>query len=108
SRLDAFGFGDRLRAIAERPCPPDVLGINHYLTSDRFLDHRCSDYPAERIGGNEFMAFADVEAVRALLPAPGGLEGVLDEAWIRYGRPLAVTESHNGSTREEQVRWVRE
>jgi dTDP-4-dehydrorhamnose reductase len=107
-RLEGFGFGDRLRAMADAPCPPDVLGVNHYLTSDRFLDHRTDDYPAARVGGNEFMAFADVEAVRAVLPAPGGLEGALDEAWTRYGRPLAVTESHNGCTREEQVRWVRE
>ncbi|MDB5450396.1 MAG: dTDP-4-dehydrorhamnose reductase, partial [Phenylobacterium sp.] len=107
-RLDGFGFGDRLRAIADDPCPPDVLGANHYLTSDRFLDHRTDDYPPERIGGNEFMAFADVEAVRVALPGPGGLEGALDEAWARYGLPLAVTESHNGCTREEQVRWVRE
>ncbi|WP_372784755.1 family 1 glycosylhydrolase [Phenylobacterium sp.] len=107
-RLEGFGFGERLRAIADDPCPPDLMGVNHYLTSDRFLDHRTDDYPAERVGGNEFMAFADVEAVRAVLPAPGGLEGVLDEAWARYGRPLAVTESHNGCTREEQVRWIRE
>ncbi|RAK60947.1 dTDP-4-dehydrorhamnose reductase [Phenylobacterium hankyongense] len=107
-RLDGFGFGDRLRAIADDPCPPDVLGVNHYLTSDRFLDHRTGDYPPERIGGNEFMAFADVEAVRVALPGPGGLEGALDEAWARYGLPLAVTESHNGCTREEQVRWLRE
>ncbi|HEV7383636.1 MAG TPA: family 1 glycosylhydrolase [Phenylobacterium sp.] len=107
-RLEGFGFGDRLRAIADGPCPPDLLGVNHYLTSDRFLDHRTDDYPAEHVGGNDFMAFADVEAVRAVLPAPDGLEGVLDEAWARYGRPLAVTESHNGCTREEQVRWIRE
>ncbi|MDB5462050.1 MAG: dTDP-4-dehydrorhamnose reductase [Phenylobacterium sp.] len=107
-RLDDFGLGERLRAIADDPCPPDVLGVNHYLTSDRFLDHRIGDYPPERLGGNDFMAFADVEAVRAVLPAPGGLEGVLDEAWARYGRPLAVTESHNGCTREEQVRWIHE
>jgi dTDP-4-dehydrorhamnose reductase len=107
-RLDGFGFGDRLRALADEPCPPDVVGVNHYLTSDRFLDHRTDDYPPGRIGGNEFMAFADVEAVRVALPAPGGLEGALDEAWARYGLPLAVTEAHNGCTREEQVRWVRE
>jgi dTDP-4-dehydrorhamnose reductase len=106
-RLEGFGLADRLKAIADAPCPPDVLGVNHYLTSDRFLDHRTEDYPPDRIGGNEFMAFADVEAVRAVLPAPGGLEGVLDEAWSRYRRPLAVTESHNGCTREEQVRWIR-
>ena len=107
-RLDGFGLGDRLAAIADDPCPPDLLGVNHYLTSDRFLDHRIADYPPERVGGNEFMAFADVEAVRAVLPAPGGLEGALDEAWARYGRPVAVTESHNGCTREEQVRWLRD
>jgi dTDP-4-dehydrorhamnose reductase len=107
-RIERYGFGDRLRAIVDDPCPPDVVGVNHYLTSDRFLDHRIEDYPPERAGGNDFMAFADVEAVRAVLPAPAGLEGVLDEAWTRYGVPLAVTESHNGCTREDQVRWIRE
>jgi dTDP-4-dehydrorhamnose reductase len=107
-RLDRFGLGDQLRRLADAPCPADVLGVNHYLTSDRFLDHAVENYPPERIGGNDFMAFADVEAVRVALPTPGGLEGVLDEAWSRYGQPLAVTEAHNGCTREEQVRWLRE
>jgi len=107
-RLEGFGLGDRLRAIADDPCPSDVIGVNHYLTSDRFLDHEVEAYPAERIGGNSYMAFADVEAVRVALPAPGGLEGALEEAWTRYRTPLAVTESHNGCTREEQVRWLRE
>ena len=107
-RLGMFGLADRLSAIADDPCPADILGVNHYLTSDRFLDHRTGEYPAERVGGNEFMTFADVEAVRAVVPAPGGLEGALDEAWARYGQPMAVTESHNGCTREEQVRWLRE
>lgn len=107
-RLDRYGLGDRLRALADAPCPPDVVGVNHYLTSDRFLDHRTDRYPPHRIGGNSFMAYADVEAVRVTLPAPGGLEGALEEAWARYGLPVAVTESHNGCTREEQVRWVRE
>jgi dTDP-4-dehydrorhamnose reductase len=108
ARLDRMGFGERLRATAEAPCPPDVVGVNHYLTSDRFLDHRIERYPPHRIGGNGFLTYADVEAVRVALPAPGGLEGALDEAWTRYRLPLAVTETHNGCTREEQVRWVRE
>lgn len=107
-RLASCGFADRLRAIADDPCPPDIVGVNHYLTSERFLDHRLEAYPPERHGGNGEQAYADVEAVRVALPAPGGLEGVLEEAWARYGLPLAVTESHNGCTREEQVRWVRE
>jgi len=107
-RLEAMGFADRLSAIADDPCPADVVGVNHYLTSDRFLDHRIADYPPERVGGNEFMRFADVEAVRAILPGPDGVEGALAEAWARYGRPVALTECHNGCTREEQVRWLRE
>ncbi|HSV03291.1 MAG TPA: family 1 glycosylhydrolase [Phenylobacterium sp.] len=108
ARLEGFGLGDRLRAIADDPCPPDVIGLNHYLTSDRFLDHRIEAYPPERIGGNGDMAFVDVEAVRVALPGPGGLEGALEEAWARYRIPLVVSESHNGCTREEQVRWLRE
>ena len=26
-------------------CPPDILGLNYYVTSDRFLDHRLELYP---------------------------------------------------------------
>ncbi len=107
-RLVRFGLGRRLEAIAEAPCPPDVLGVNHYLTSDRFLDHRTWRYPPERRGGSGHLRFADVEAVRVVQPGPDGLEGVLGEAWARYALPLAVTECHNGCTREEQMRWLQE
>lgn len=107
-RLCWLGFEDRLRAIADAPCAPDVIGVNHYLTSDRFLDHRFERYPERNWGGNDFIRFADVEAVRVLQPGPAGLDGALQEAWSRYGRPLAVTEVHNGCTREDQMRWFRE
>jgi dTDP-4-dehydrorhamnose reductase len=107
-RLCRFGFEDRLRAIADAPCPPDVIGVNHYLTSDRFLDHRLENYPEASWGGNEFVRFADVEATRVLQPAPDGMEGALQEAWDRYGTTIAVTEAHNGCTREDQMRWLRE
>ena len=105
-RLCEHGFGDRLRAIVDAPCPPDVIGVNHYLTSDRFLDHRIDEYPEHVVGGNGAQPYADVEAVRVLDPAPGGLAGALREAWQRYRLPLAVTEIHNGCTREEQLRWI--
>jgi dTDP-4-dehydrorhamnose reductase len=108
ARLCGFGLEDRLRAIADDPCPPDVVGVNHYLTSDRFLDHRADRYPVEVRGHNNAQRFADVEGVRVLQPPPAGLAGVLREAWARYGIPLAVTEVHNGSTREEQLRWTRQ
>jgi dTDP-4-dehydrorhamnose reductase len=107
-RLHRFGLEDRLKAIAGTPCPPDVIGVNHYLTSERFLDHRVELYPPERRGGNAFVAYADVEAVRVMNPPSVGLAGLLEQAWERYGLPLAVTESHNGCTREEQMRWTLE
>jgi dTDP-4-dehydrorhamnose reductase len=108
ARFARFGLTDRLRAIADAPCPPDVVGVNHYLTSERFLDHRVDRYPPDRCGGNDFIPYADVEAVRVMSPGPVGLAGLMDQAWARYGLPLAITESHNGCTREEQMRWTLE
>ena len=105
-RLCGYGYEDRLRAIADDPCPPDVIGINHYLTSDRFLDHRVKLYPPEARGGNQRQSYADVAAIRVLDPPPEGFGGALSEAWERYGIPLALTEVHNGCTREEQLRWL--
>lgn len=106
--LVRHGLGDRARAIADDPCPPDVIGVNHYLTSDRFLDHRLALYPPHLHGGNGRTAYADTEAIRVLDPPPAGLRGALDEAWQRYRTPIAITEVHNGCTREEQMRWVAE
>lgn len=108
ARLERLGLGDRLLRIADDPSPPDVVGVNHYLTSDRFLDHRVQRYPADTQGGNGRAAYADIEAVRVLEPPPAGLGGALREAWLRYGTTLAVTEVHNGCTREEQLRWAAE
>lgn len=107
-RLCEQGLQARLEAILADPCPPDVIGINHYLTSDRLLDHRTELYPAATRGGNGVDAFCDVEAVRVLEPGPQGLRGAIDEAWQRYRRPIAITEVHNGCTREEQIRWLGE
>ncbi|VWX49440.1 SDR family oxidoreductase [Novosphingobium sp. 9U] len=107
-RLCDYGFESRLRSLVDDPCPPDVIGVNHYLTSDRFLDHRLKRYPAHTHGQNDWQGFADVEAVRVLEPPTGGLRGALAEAWQRYQIPLAATEVHNGCSREEQLRWFAE
>lgn len=107
-RLARLGFGDRLRRILDQPCPADIIGINHYLTSDRFLDHRVTRYPRQTRGGNRFIRFADVEAVRVLHPAPCSLRTAMEETWSRYRTPIAVTEVHNGCTRDEQMRWIAE
>ena len=106
SRLVGLGLEDRLRRIADAPCPPDVVGINHYVTSDRFLDSRIGSYPPDTHGGNGTFKYADVEAIRVLTSAPGGLEAAMEEAAGRYGLPIAVTESHLNCTREEQIRWL--
>lgn len=106
----AHGIGAReLGFFLEQPCAPDVIGINHYLTSERYLDQRYRRFPHYHHAGNQRHRYADVEAVRVEL-APGltGPEARLREAWQRYGLPLAVTEAHHGGTRDEQLRWLME
>lgn len=98
-----------LRDLSEEPCPPDIVGINHYLTSDRYLDEDVTGYPAESIGGNGRDRYADVAAVRVSLPPEErGIAARLREAWQRYRLPVAITEVHAGCTREEQLRWLAE
>jgi dTDP-4-dehydrorhamnose reductase len=91
----------------ENPCPPDILGINTYVTSERFLDHRIDRYPQWTHGGNGRHRYADVEAVRVLAGGIDGPGSLLQEAADRYRLPVAITECHLGCTREEQVRWLK-
>lgn len=92
----------------ENPCPPDIIGINHYITSERFLDHRLERYPARTHGTNGADAYADTEAVRVCAEGIAGAGALLAEAWDRFRLPLAITEAHLGCTREEQLRWLKE
>ncbi|PTA67239.1 family 1 glycosylhydrolase [Deinococcus arcticus] len=96
---------DELLWFADHPCAPDVLGLNVYVTGERFLDERLARYPACTHGGNGREHYADVEAVRVLGAPHGGPRARLLEAHARYGRPLAITEVHLNCTREEQLRW---
>jgi dTDP-4-dehydrorhamnose reductase len=92
----------------EHACAPDIIGINHYVTSDRYLDEDRERFPKYVWGGNGKHAYADIEAVRAV---PGYVPGITDAlmaAWTRYRRPVAITEAHLGCTREEQLRWLHE
>jgi len=92
--------------LLETPCPPDIMGLNYYLTSERFLDERWRRYPAEARGGNGKQEYADVAAVRVCSTGIADAGAILNEAWKRYGLPLAITEAHLGCTREEQARWL--
>jgi dTDP-4-dehydrorhamnose reductase len=103
--IERAGLGERVRRVQDVPCPPDIIGVNHYITSDRFLDDRLDRYP-DLV--KPACGFHDFTATRVLDPSPPGLESALRQAWERYGIPLAVTESHLGCTREEQMRWLAE
>ncbi len=97
---ERFGLADRLRSIRDDPCPPDVIGVNYYPTSDRYLDNR-----AELHGALPDVGYHDVELLR-VGQGVGGLAPLLRQVWERYGLPMAVTECHLGCTREEQLRWL--
>lgn len=92
----------------DHPCPPDVMGLNYYLSSERFLDERQEYYPSHTHGGNGRQRYADIEAARVRAAGIGGAQQLLGEAWERFGLPIAVSEAHNGCTREEQLRWMHE
>lgn len=105
--LCTSGLDERaLDALGRHPCVPDVLGLNVYVTSERFLDHRIERYPTATHGGNGRIAYADVETVRVHGAGIGGFEARLREAGRRYGLPVAITEAHLACTREEQMRWL--
>jgi dTDP-4-dehydrorhamnose reductase len=91
----------------DNPSPPDLLGINHYLTSDRYLNHKLKHFPAATHGGNGHDRYADVEAIRVSLGACDlGLGARISEAWERYRIPLAVTEVHLKGTIDERLNWT--
>jgi dTDP-4-dehydrorhamnose reductase len=97
-----------LNFFLENKCPPDLIGFNHYITSERFLDEDYKKYPAFTRGGNELQTYADVEACRVPHGQPSGLEFLLKEAWERYKLPIAITEVQLNCGREDQARWLKE
>jgi dTDP-4-dehydrorhamnose reductase len=91
--------------FADHPLPPDIIGLNYYATSDRFIDDRLDLYPPSAPGDK---AYVDAEAVRTKGCGQVGHAGHLRDAWHRYALPVAFTEVHVGCTREEQLRWLRD
>jgi dTDP-4-dehydrorhamnose reductase len=109
ARLLAAGVAEAtLEDFLTGDLAPMTLGLNHYVTSERFLDHRLALHAPWTHGGNGRHRYADTEAVR--VPMPVGSTGWLPrlrEAWMRYPDvPLAVTEAHIGCTADEQLRWL--
>jgi len=101
------GIEDKeLQFFLDNTCPPDIIGCNYYVTSERWLDEAIEKYPCHTHGGNGKHIYADTEAVR--IGKAAGLKVLLSEAWDRYHLPLAVTETHLNCTREEQMRWLKQ
>lgn len=110
ARLIAHGIAPgELEEFLDGEGRPDLIGVNHYLTSERYLDENFAAYPAALHGGNRRRRYADVEAVRIRhLAGLTGPQARLEEVWERYPQPLAVTEVHHGCTRDDQLRWLAE
>jgi dTDP-4-dehydrorhamnose reductase len=111
--LRSFGVEEAdMQWFLDHPCPPDILGINHYPTSERYLDERRELYPKWSHGQNEYHTYADVDAIRVRTQAKGdfyvGHYTLLKETWERYGLPMAVTEVHLHGPREQQLAWLQQ
>jgi dTDP-4-dehydrorhamnose reductase len=106
--VDSGACPEEIRWFSAHPCPPDIIGVNYYVTSERWLDHRLDRYPGRDVGGPPNSPFVDVESVRVLATAAPDIASLLQEIWERYGIPLAVTEAHIDAHREDQLRWLLE
>lgn len=89
-------------------CPPEIVGINYYITSERWLDQRVERYPQHCQVRYQGYNFVDIEPVRVLATPTPGVGPLLEEAWERYRLPLAITEAHIDTHREDQLRWLLE
>jgi dTDP-4-dehydrorhamnose reductase len=99
---------DELKFFVDNPCPPDLIGVDYYATSERYLDEALERYPPETHGGNLFERYADVEALRIKLEDPHGIKVLLRECWDRYHLPIAITEVHLNCDYDNQIRWFAE
>ncbi len=97
-----------LQFFLENICIPDIIGLNYYVTSERYLDEETKFYPSCTHSTNGKHFYADVEAVRVYHDHPCGLEVLLKEAWNRYHLTLAITEVHMNCGREHQLRWLKQ
>jgi dTDP-4-dehydrorhamnose reductase len=94
--------------FVDNPCSPDIIGLDYYPTSERYLDENLTKYPQHYHGHNHRHHYADVEAVRVPLQEPFGPTVLLNEVWERYHLPMAVTEVHIHCDPDNQIRWFSE
>ena len=104
------GFGKKkLDFFQVTHCLPHILGLNYYVTSERWLDEslgKISDHHTH--GGNGSTPICRYRSGAGKPTARSGFKNLATEIWERYKIPMAVTESHLHCTREEQLRWFKE
>jgi dTDP-4-dehydrorhamnose reductase len=106
--LESGAAESELLWFRDNACPPDIIGVNYYVTSERWIDHRPERYPPQHRHTYRGIHHADIETPRALATPTPGIGPLLRETWERYGLPLAVTEAHIDANREDQLRWLLE
>jgi dTDP-4-dehydrorhamnose reductase len=94
-----------LQYFLENNYPPDVCGFNYYLTSERYLDENLQKFPESYHGGNGKHRYADVHTALVKMEEASGAYYLIKEAWARLQLPIAITECHLYSSREDQMRW---
>ena len=52
----------KLEFFLDNPCPPDIIGFNYYITSERYLDENIKLYP------DHLMAEMDSISMQILMP----------------------------------------
>ena len=92
----------------ENPCPPSIIGVNHYVTSERHLDENVDNYDARMHSTNGRQSYVDTEIVRAAPHQRLGLKNLLMQVCERYSLPIVITEAHLGCSVDEQMRWLGE
>ena len=103
------GIGEaELRSLLEAPCPPDVIGIHHIPESNRYLDERLELYSPDLRGGNEKHLYADAGTIHARPELNPLFSEILEETWIRYKTPIALTDISIQDSRENQLEWVKQ
>jgi dTDP-4-dehydrorhamnose reductase len=106
--VGAAGAGPLLEDLRTDPCPPDLLGVDTYVTSERWLDHRVRHFPRESWSRDGHRRFADVESVRVVDTRFGGVARAMRETWRRYHLPIALSEVHLGGSSRDQLAWWHE
>jgi beta-glucosidase/6-phospho-beta-glucosidase/beta-galactosidase len=92
----------------EHTCPPSIIGVNHYVTSERYLDEDRRRFDPRTFSTNGKHRYIDTEIVRADPGRRLGVGALLKQVWERYKLPIVVTEAHLGDCVDEQKRWLGE